>query len=221
MLDMRLDEATQAGEVERQQIIQELASRPDETLDALIHAVTQLPKSRWSTGVRAIRAIGYPRNAKATEALVSHALNGNSPAHEHAVHALAEIEPRVVIRHLIRALLGFTQDNEFWAEDVDSICLILPDLGRQYAAPCGPALAYVLGVSHAAEEPNKTYLVNVLRLIGPSCAIYSLPALLDVVRMHGETQAGKLARDLIQTFDSNTLGTYTSLLGILGIWKNE
>src|SRR6266566_8953080 len=63
MLEEKLREAAQADEHIREQIIRDFASRPGETLPALIHRLRSGPKGGTALmAAQVIHAIGYPRN---------------------------------------------------------------------------------------------------------------------------------------------------------------
>jgi hypothetical protein len=212
MIEEQLDKATFADEPVKERIIQELAGRPDETLDEAIDILAIAAKSRWSMAARLIRTIGYPRNAKAIPQLVAHVGDLNSPAFQESVQALREMGANIVVPHLINVLLENNPQNEYWLDAVAGICSMLRSTEKTFATQCGAAIAFLLSQKIPEGELDPWYLLIVLEKIGPECATYALPALLQFVRNKGMSELGKQARELIASFDQGELEPYKYVL---------
>src|SRR6266852_4651901 len=102
MFEDQLHQATSSDEPVRERIVHELASHPDETLEAMIHVLNRPMKPYWEIATHVIRAIGYPRNAAAIPTLLAHIGDQNSLARQEAIHTLTDMGPQVVVPHLIQ-----------------------------------------------------------------------------------------------------------------------
>ncbi len=213
MLEPLLDEAMRSDESGRKRIIGELASRPDDVLDDVIRIFGHAKKSLWKAAAQVIRAIGYPRNAKAIPTLVGEVGDGNSPAWEEAVQTLTDIGPYVVVPYLIHFIWDRTS-HFYWGDDVEGICSMLLTVDLTYAVVCGPTLVYILGRSDLPPDKDldKGYLLDVLKKIGPDGMAYALPTLIDLASREGTSEVGKQARRLIQSFSKEALEPYKFLL---------
>lgn len=214
MLLAKLDEARLADEQTREWIIRELASSPDETLEGVVGVLKTAQKHRWKIAVQVIRAIGYPRNASAIPQLIDQVSDLNSPAGKEAGETLADMGPHVVVPHLIKTMLERSQRREYWLEAVAGICSMLQSIERDFAIQCGPTVSYLLGQAVIDQElmPWSWYLLLVLEKLGPECATYALPVLIDFVKREGASEEGKEALDLIASFDKEALEPYKWVL---------
>lgn len=215
MIEDQLDKALVADEQVKELIIQELASRPDETLDKVIGILEIAAKSRWGMAIRVIRAIGYPRNAKAIPQLIDQIGDLNSPAFREAIQALEDMGAQVVVPHLIKILVEKKQEDGYWLDSVAGICSMLRSVDREYAVQCGPAIVYLLSQEIPSESLDPWYFLIVLEKIGSECAMYALPALIQLAKKEGTNELGKQTRDLIVSFDRATLDPYQYLLADL------
>jgi hypothetical protein len=219
MIISKLNEATFSDEESRERIIGELASQPDETLDALLEVLKFPPKGRWPVAFQVIRVIGYPRNALAIPLLIDEISDPNSPSWNEAMQALVEMGPEIVIPYFIQTMLDGTS-HRYWIDAIHGICQILniKSVGREYAVPCGPAISYLLSqddLSDAFEKLDPEYLLDVLEKIGPECGVYALPALRHVVNKEGMNKIGQQAWNLIASFDEQVREPYKLLLAAL------
>lgn len=215
MIIPKLNEATFSDEQTRERIIGELASQPEETLDALLEVLKFPPKGRWPVAFQVIRAIGYPRNAVAIPALIDQISDLNSPARDEAIQALAEMGTQVVVPHLIKAILDRSQKREYWLDAIAGICSMLRAVEVEYAIRCGPVITYLLGQGIPPSELDPWYLLIVLEKIGPECAEYALPTLIDIVSREGASEIGQQAWNLIASFDEQVREPYKLLLAAL------
>jgi hypothetical protein len=215
MIEDQLDKAIFADEQVQEHIIQELASRPDETLDETIRILKVAAKSRWGMAIKVIRAIGYPRNTKAIPQLIDQIGDLNSPAFQEAVQALNDMGVQVVVPHLIKVLGEKKPENGYWLDSIAGICSMLRSVDREYAVQCGPAIAYLLSQKIPEKELDPWYLLIVLEKIGSQCAIYALPSLIQLAREGETSETRKQARDLIMLFDPAEREPYKYLLADL------
>lgn len=217
MLEKLLNEATFAAreynEQKAEYIIQELVKSPDEAIKVLVNALREPDKIRQAIAIRVIRLIGYPKNESAIPSLVYHIGDPNLPGWGDAVNALTDMGLHVVIPYLIHALWN-RDKNQYWGADVEGMCNMLLTVDRIYAVACGPTLVYILGWSDLPpdKELDKSFLLDVLEKIGPDCAIYALPTLIDLVSREGTNVVGKQAQRLIQSFSKEALEPYKFLL---------
>ncbi len=207
----RFDEALFADEATKERIIQELVSEPDRTLKAMISILETGPKMRWKLAVQIIRAIGYPHNVAAIPRLIEHVGNINSPYWDEIVQALAEMDSHVVIPYLLLFLLDKSQ-HEYWEADVEGVCWMLQKIDRTYALACGPTMVYLLSQENLYRKLDVTLLLDVLEKIGPECAEYALPALINLVHQEGANAVHTQARHLIDSFSEEAREPYKYLL---------
>ncbi len=209
MFEVNLDAVVSSNEQERQQIIAELVKHPNETLDAILKR--HHGKSKWSFVIELIRRIGYPQNSRALPWLVDH-IDRNSPAWDETIRAIADLEPEVVTPYLIEILWDRGRHRESWGYDVESICVLLCQLDRAYAAWCGPVLAYLLTLKVDPAKLDPAFLLDALEKVGDACAVYALPCLIEFIERERQTEAGKQALRLIATLKKESLAPYTAIL---------
>jgi hypothetical protein len=220
VLEENLSEAVLADEHTREQIIRDLASRPDEMLPALIHRVQFGPKGGVEQmAARVIHAIGYPRNQSAIPALIERVEDLNAPARHEAAQALLAMPAGAVAPALIGVLLDRGQHVLYWGEAVNGICAMMTSAGasRDLALRCGPVLAYLLSQESLASDRDLDfgYLLDVFKKIGEECAFYALPALISFVQREGTSDLGQEARELIASFNPVLLEPYRYVLPFL------
>jgi len=130
VIEEKLSEAAQADEHTRERIIRDLASRPDETLPALIHRLWFGPKGGTEQmAARVIHAIGYSRNQSAIPALIDRVEDLNAPARHEAAQALLAMPAEAVVPALIGVLLDRGQHVLYWGEAVNGICAMMTSAG--------------------------------------------------------------------------------------------
>ena len=219
MLEEKLDQATFADKITREQIIRELARQSDEIIDLLLNTLKEGPKKRWKTAVSVLGAIGYPRNAVALPHLITELSDRNSPAWEEVVAVLIDIGPSVVVPAFIQAMLNASH-QPYWVDTIEGICtmLSLASVEQRFAVPCGPTVVYLLsqgmlGDDNELLEPE--YLIDVLKKIGSECASYALPTLLTFLKKEGTSTLGKQAYQLITSFDKDVLEPYALVLAFV------
>ncbi len=201
-------------EQEKEQLIQELVSHPDEALGVVTYILQNALKEWWEAAVRIIRAIGYPRNASAIPVLVAHVGYGNPLTEDEAIQALVEIGPRIVVPSLLQVMWDRGQTNKSWGNDVAGICSMLCKVDRQFAVQCGPVATYLLSRFELPQKPGLA-LLSVLEKIGANDIEYALPTLIDLVQKEGTSEVGMQARRFLASFDEKSLEPYQLLLASL------
>lgn len=200
----------------KERLIRELAQHSQETLDEAMRVLGSLPKSRWKAAAQVIRAIGYPRNAAAIPLLMGHISDPNWPGWNEVVKTLEEMGPQVVVPYI---LLDFWQRDrvQYWDQHIESICFMLCQVERTFALQCGPALAHLLSREDLPfdRDLDRGFLLDVLEKIGPDCAEYALPVLIDFISKEGNTTNGMQALRLVQSFDQQILERYQYVLAPL------
>lgn len=213
MFEDLLEEARHADERRRDTIVRELASHPDDTLEAVIKVLNRPMKAHWRTAVQVIHTIGYPRNAKAIPTLIAHVGDQNSLAWDEAVQALVDMGAEAVVPYLIESLWE-KKDHQYWGADVEGICSMLCLVDGAFAFQCGPIIVYILGqdILTAPDALDKSFLLNVLEKIGAKCAEYALPTLVGLISKEASSPVAQQAIRLINSFDERMLGPYQMLL---------
>src|SRR5260370_8159342 len=95
MIEEQLREAAKPDEQTREQIIHELASSPDATLDTLINILRFGSKGLENITLSVVQAIVYPRNVSALPALIDLVGMPNNPPCTFTLPILLDIEPGV------------------------------------------------------------------------------------------------------------------------------
>lgn len=207
-----LERAAHADIQERESVIQKLASQPDKTLETAVDILNGPKKRLWKIAVQVIRSIGYPRNAPAIPTLFDQVGDRNSPAWREVVETLVDMGSRVVAPYMIYALL---EKQSYWIDTITGICTMLTLVEINYARLCGPAVSYLLSqgkLSDKFEELEQDYLLDVLEKLGPECAFYALPVLIQLVKKEGAGELSKQARKLIASFKQEDLEPYQFLI---------
>lgn len=124
--------------------------------------------------------------------------------------------PQVVVPHL---LLDFWQRDriQYWGDHLEGICFMLCQVERTFALQCGPALAHLLGREDLPPERDldRGFLLDVLEKIGPDCAEYALPVLIDFIDKEANTTNVMQALRLVQSFDQQIRERYQYVLAPL------
>ena len=205
MLRSKIDEAVVADEPTRLSIIGDLAAHPVETLSELVQTQGQIG-IRLSMLIRVVRTIGYPANASAVPWLIA-SVSPNRGAWADTVEAVAELDPDVVMPHLIQRLLAIDGDRAIAIED---LCPLLRELDTAYAIGSGPAITHLLATHAYPEDPS--ILLDVLEKAGPECANYALPTLVDLLHSGSPRDSVARVRHLIATFDQAAIENYRLLI---------
>jgi hypothetical protein len=211
MLKRRLDEAATSDQATESRIIAELAARLHETLSEIVDMRGQVGK-RLSLLMRILRAIGYPANRSAIPWLIA-STYPNGGAWQDTVLTIGDLSPQVVVPYLVQRLLGGNPYNTNRAHALEDICPLLYELDPAYAAGCGPTIAHLLAINAYAEDPSM--LLEVLEKVGPPCAIYAAPALLELLRREVSDEVRADALRLIATFENTALAPYQLILASL------
>jgi hypothetical protein len=212
MIETKLDEATFSDEKTRQRIIQELVSKPNETIDEVRKILQTNAKRWWRVAVQVIRAIGYPRNAVAIPELIEQISDKNSPAWEEAVQTLVEMGAEAVVPSLIQAMVDEGQTNKHWVPAMEDMCAMLSYVDQEFADLCSPVIIFLLGQHDLPESLDLSLLLNVLETIDTARIGYAIPTLIDLVKREGISQIGKQTRTLIASFSQRALDPYRLLL---------
>lgn len=209
MFEEQLDVASASDEQVRQQIIQELASHPSETIDAITKGYHR--KSRWKIAIQVIRAMGYPANSGAIPWLVDH-IDRNSPAWAETVEAISELGPQIVIPHLMRAMWGVESRDSEWAYDVESICALLSALDKEFAVACVPIIIYLLSLRVDPRRLDPAFLLDVLEKAGADHTACAIPWIIDVWQRDSKSDVGVQAQTFLTTFATGKLEPYQLIL---------
>jgi hypothetical protein len=94
---------------------------------------------------------------------------------------------------------------------------MLCQVERTFALQCGPALAHLLSREDLPPDRDldRGFLLDVLEKIGPDCAEYALPVLIDFISKEGNTTNGMQALRLVRSFDQQILERYQYVLAPL------
>src|SRR6266700_3973963 len=204
----------------REQIIRDLASRPDEMLPALTHRLRSGPKGGTERmAARVIHVIGYPHNQSAIPALIERVEDLNALVWNEAMQTLLDMPAEAVVPAVIQVLLDRGQHVLYWGEAVNGMCAMMAHAGasRDLALRCGPVIADFLRQESLASDRDFDfgYLLDVLKKIGEECAFYALPALISFVQREGTSDLGQEARELIASFNPALLEPYQYVLPLL------
>src|SRR5260370_7767028 len=101
MIEEQLREAAKADEQTREQIIHELASSPDATLDTLINILRFGSKGLENITLSVVQAIGYPRNVSALPPLIDLVGMPKNPGWTFTLPILFDMDPGCVQPPLI------------------------------------------------------------------------------------------------------------------------
>jgi len=213
-VERRLREAVWASEEAQQQLIQELANHPEENLEAVIAIVRKYEKPLLPFAAEIIQNIGYPRNAVAIPYLVNLVADQNVPGRLKAIYALADMDVDAVIPFFLDILLKRNDENSSWSYDVDGIVSVLATK-KEWLSACGPTIAYLLAQHDYQPDnaPDLDYLLSTLKELVPICS-YAIPAICEIA-LRENNHNGRLARNLLFSFDQETLKPYQRLLALL------
>lgn len=209
MFESLIDNASVSERTERLQIVRQLASTPNEALQAITRGYHK--KSRWRPMMEVLQAIGYPNNTPAISWLVGH-LDKNSPAWSETLAVLRGIPPDAIAPYLVGALWPPDGRQGEWGYEVESICEAVVALGTDYAIPCGPTVAYILSLQVDPANLDPTYLLDTLQTIGEPSAEYALPALLGFAGTTAATEQRERALQLIARFGRRQIDVYAHVL---------
>lgn len=217
MLRQDLEKIADASEVERPLIIQDVLNEAKEHFEEVIAYATGAQKILRQPAIAIIRTVGYPDNKEAIGALVANVGDPNSPGWDLAGDTLCEVAPDIVGMYIVEYMFDCCSHHAW--EDIDSICMWLAsdDVDRVYAVNVGPCIAYVLSKDFYCGFPLHDPL-TVLEKIGPECAIYALPILLELASMHKEDpkDLGERIWNFIGSFEPRQLAPYTRVIQALG-----
>lgn len=217
MIEELFAEATSSkNEQIRSQIIGELAHYPDKLCSAIANLLKKRKSYLYPVAAQAIQAVSFPDNAALFRLLLNYVGDKNSPLWQEAVQLLVNLGVRAVTPHLIKFVFS-RDDHQYWGDDVEGICAMLCTVDREFAVPCGPVIAHILGKDDLPlpHDLDKGFLLDVLEKIGAECAAYALPALLDLLMKEGKSAIGQQTWRLVATFDKEMLEPYQYLLADL------
>lgn len=197
-----------------ERVLQALATHPEESLEMLLYVLSNPIKVWWEEAVKIVSAIGYPQNAPAIPLLVAHACLGNDLAEKEAIQSLVALGPKIVVPYLLEALWDEGQTSKYLSIKPEDIVWLLLDsaLGPEYLIPCGSMVSDILLRIPPTQPAFRRKFLQVLERIGPQCAIYALPALLNILRQERGSDLGVQIRKLIATFDQEALEPYMQIL---------
>ncbi len=214
-------------------LIPQLAQYPQEVVPALVFVLEQGLKEWWEIAIQTLERIGWPANAVAIPLVIAHASDYNSPSQGDALHLLTVWGPERVVPYLLDGLWDDGRSGRYaWAR-LWHIAEVPLRLSRNpaYVQACGPLVSLLLnrapfepppsvkiigGVTFKSPSPVNV-LLRVLETIGPACATYALPTLLDLIQREGTSELAQRARRLLVSFDAGVLAPYRLLMDSLGI----
>lgn len=180
MIEELLQEITTIhDEQRREQLIRELASHPDDTLEPCTEMLWRGDGALRIVAVQVIRAIGYPANRGAIRNLVTLVSDLHSPARLVAMQTLLEMEPAKVIPHLKKSLTFGCEPNQ-WVATIAGICTMLVemDVPEEYLLQCGDTVSRLLWRGDIPEDFDWRYLLNVIEKVGPQRIFFVAPGLI-------------------------------------------
>lgn len=217
---IKLLEIVRSPEKERELLIQALANEPEKYLDLLIHFTGSFMKSVRRPAIWVIRAIGYPRNARAIYELIDHFDDVNSPVQDAVAEALLDLGPNDLLRHLLHYFWTMEQKSWGW-ERILYVCrwFARDEVPREYIVGLGPYLAYLLAQSERLNfrEIAPDEALWILEKIGSECAHYALPALVNLVQNSRNKEISERAKRLILSFSQEQLAPYKLIMNELSI----
>ncbi|MBA2284877.1 MAG: hypothetical protein H0W02_05300 [Ktedonobacteraceae bacterium] len=229
-IDDALDEAlwavsAYATHEVRQRVISELVSLAQDMLPVLIYVLQHGQKRLWGLAAEVVIAVGYPHNAEALPVLLKRFMddpifsyNEDDKTEGALYERLAEaLGPEVLVPYLMEILWEqWSPERNRWT----SVCIFLHQraFGPEYSVPCGPAITFLFSqLPQRSQELWGHVLLRFLEKIGPDCASYALPTLLDLVRKDGTSDVAQRAHRLIASFDEQVLAPYAQVLAALQI----
>lgn len=217
MIEDLLEEAASSENAQsRSQIIRELARYPDKLRSAIANLLKKRKRYLYPVTAQVIHKMGYPGNAALFRLLLDYVGDKNSPVWQEAVQLLVTLGVQEVTPHLIKFVF-YRDDHQYWGDDVEGVCSMLCTVDREFAMPCGPVIAHILGKDDLPppHDLDKGFLLDVLEKIGAECAEYALPALLDLLSKEGTSDIGQQTWRLVVSFDKEALEPYQYLLADL------
>lgn len=203
----------QAAHIEDEQeqtgIIRQIVCDPG-ALEVLVKALRQPSARRQTLAIRALRLIGYPRNAGAIPDLILHLGNLDFSGWDEVVQTLTAMGPGVVVPYLIEALWDGERHNIFWSFDIRGICDMLCRVERAYALGCGPTIVQLLSRQDLPISLDRGLLLDVLEKVGPDHD-YMLPVLIDLASTFRLSEIGERIMGFIASFHSEKLKPYRML----------
>ncbi len=216
MIQELIQETLSARGEQRKHLIRQIASYPDEALEFARGVLGTAGTAKWRLATEIIHAIGYPRNAPGIPVLIAGVGDRNFVAWQEAVDALVEMGPDVVVPYLIQHML-LRKPYLSWGSEVESICEMLWLIeDRTYLLRCGPVITSILNIEDIPPEYlDKEFMLDALEAIGPECAVYALPTLIQFAQKEGTNEQGMKARRLISSFSQEDRAPYTLVLASL------
>lgn len=187
-------------------LVRELADHPDETLASMLYILEQPMKPWWPLAVRVILAIGYPKNKSAIPLLIQHG-GEVSLIEQEAQQVLESLGPTIVVPYFLKALLD-DRERERHQRNVSDVCTLLLRMQREYAKRCGPTIVYLISHTNFSPRLGIQFLLRVLEKIGPECASYALPMLVQLLSKKRIRDMREQAQRLINSFDREVLEPY-------------
>lgn len=205
-IEVQLNALATASEPMRQHALQTLLARPEETLAEIIRVPQHFSRERAIYEL--IQHIEYPQNVQILPWLVER-IDRNDPRWKELVATIASFSPDVIVPYLIGFLWDRAQHPQRgWGYDVESVCLLFLSLDSQYAARCGPLVAWLFTFKEDPRELDPSFLLDVLEHIGANCAIYALPCLLDYLERETDMELRRRTVQLIRSFDQAAVEPY-------------
>jgi hypothetical protein len=214
MIRAQLEAALEADFATRDRILRSLADRGKQSSEAYEQILEVLISDQTLSEVAAtvIGEIGFPASKSAIPSLLYHVSNANSPAAPEALNVLRQIPASGIAPHAVEMLWDRGRSNKWWRKDVAGLAYALCQMGREYAQPCGPVIAYLLSDHELRHDLYVPALLRVIEVIGVESTAYALPVLLNLAGEGEETEVRSQARRLINLFDTAALLPYSLIL---------
>lgn len=148
------------------QVVDALAQIGEPVVEPLLQYARDHPTSspRHRTVMRVLAKIGYPANRSGLSFMAGIASNQNSSAWDIAVEALKEIgEP--AIGEIRETLLFCYRDLDDYRFEIQSLCILLGQMGSPVIDPLLPELLHILEIG-TDENRVDEYALGPLRKIG-------------------------------------------------------
>lgn len=216
MIQAQLADALRAAEETRARIIRSLVVEAKQSASTYGQVLQVLNEDKELSGIAAtvVGLIGYPENESAIPSLVYHVSNANSPAAFESLEALREIPASAVVPYAIEILWDRGATNKWWSNDVQGLCYALQQLGPDYVRPCGPIVVYLLSDKGTRDKLYLPAVLQFLKAAGPGHVTFALPALIQLLTEHDESDIGIQAKSLLKGYVESDLAPYSHIITV-------
>jgi hypothetical protein len=216
-----LERNTERAQVRNAQLIQSFVENFEETQTALTYILEHGHKSWWGIALKAIIAIGYPKNQAFLPLLIVHAALG-MPTGMFALEGILTLKPEIIVPYLLDALWKSSRPEGYEGIELADMAMLFQALEYRapeqgYVVPCIPALCFLfVQASSQARDPEETSLTSnvlgTLERVGSQVAPLVLPVLIDLLMREKNAELRQRAINLIRSYDSKVIKPYTMVL---------